>query len=94
MDEHGSPAPEHNPLGHTFHILRENAGLFGLGVEVAVMEDGVPTGSAVVYGDTLHMVRLHMDAEVAWLVSGTGTERIMETNSMLPKHLQRPHPAV
>lgn len=60
------------PLGHTFHIIKNNAGWFGLGARVQVIEDGQVTGEATVYGDTLHHIKLHMDAEATFVASLTG----------------------
>lgn len=65
-----------------FHVSRDNAGFLGLGVEITVIEDGKPVKKAVVYGDALHAVYLHVRAQV------TGDpQEIEKTSKRLPKKL-------
>jgi hypothetical protein len=87
-----SPETEQHPYGHTFRIIRENAGFLGLGVEISVVENGILSEPTIVYGDALHSVKLHMAAEVIWLLTRSGEEEILMTNERLPEELRRPHP--
>lgn len=89
------------PFGHTFHIVKENAGFLWLGVRLQVIEQGEVVGEATVYGDTLHAIRLHEDAEVRELALRIANssrledaiQDVLNTNNNLPERFQRQHPA-
>ncbi|EKE13844.1 MAG: hypothetical protein ACD_12C00793G0002 [uncultured bacterium] len=72
-------------LERTFHVAKKNAGFLGLGVLIQVMVNGKPIDDIVVYGDTLHAIKRHVDAQV----SGDPI-KIVTTNKVLPKRLQYP----
>jgi hypothetical protein len=67
----------------TFHVSKPNAGFLKLGVEIQVMANGEIVDQAVVYGDTLHAIRRHVDAQVSGDIN-----KIVETNKELPKRFQ------
>lgn len=73
------------PNRRTFYLSRENAGFLGFGAELKVVVDGVVESTVVVYGDTLHVISRHAQAQV----SGD-KERIMNTNRALPERFQYP----
>lgn len=70
-------------LERTFHVSQKYAGFLKLGVEIQIIEDGEVVDQAVVYGDTLHLIRRHVDAQV----SGDPI-KIAETNKSLPRRFQ------
>ncbi|MDP3917599.1 MAG: hypothetical protein Q8Q30_00270 [Candidatus Woesebacteria bacterium] len=67
----------------TFHVSKPNAGFLKLGVEIQVMANGEIVDQAVVYGDTLHAIKRHVDAQVFG-----DPNKIIETNRRLPKRFQ------
>lgn len=85
---------EVDTYGHTFKVLRKNAGFLWLGAEIAVVENREIIDKAVVYGDTLHAMQMHMDAEVDLALGIFNLGEVVETNRKLPKCIQRPHPSV
>ncbi|OGG36012.1 hypothetical protein A2363_00825 [Candidatus Gottesmanbacteria bacterium RIFOXYB1_FULL_47_11] len=95
-------------LGHTFHVVKKNAGFLWLGARVQVIENGKVTDEATVYGYTLEAMRRHQEAEADYLISRvleatfpsarmgpvvvTDNAHIIQTNAKLAKRFQRPHP--
>lgn len=96
-------------FGHTFHIVEKNAGFLGLGTCVQMIENDKILDEAIVYGDSFHAIKLHMDAEAAHVVHHALAERvsvelpaivqqidkdrILKTNAGLAKRFQRTHPS-
>lgn len=92
-------------LGHTFKIVEKYCGFLGLGARVAVLdENGTKLEEVVVYAPTLRKMETHTGAEVLYTTevfySGSDApwlskihQRVVDTNSALPKRFQRPHPA-
>lgn len=72
-----------NYLDRTFHVAESHAGFLKLGVKIQMLIQGQIAEEEIVYGDTLHLIRRHVDAQV----SGN-LDKMIETNKALPERFR------